>query len=532
MPLLSYLRFTLVLSLLIFLAWQKVQPSVWLQKAYGVWQIQNQTIPEYDPFASYAVQPPETEEEADSEHRFKALDTLTQKTLAWLTWGYENRVEDWKQMASRFAIFHYLIALVAYYSFIFACQKVSGSATLGVVFASTAMMVIVLCGYPQDAHLVGLLLFCLFLNGLGSDRLSWWALIFIPALWVLWVNADGGFWVGIALSFGLFLARIVELYQYFQNGGEEKTDLSRILRNLILTSVILLTSAYLTQFNPNGFRVLKLALNYPRGENIPDFPFWQPYDFSQPSANCWILMAFMAFLILLFLLSRCTLLPKYLILLVIFFVWALIHQKAFVWFVVIASWTVAYLSSGMRRPLQAIEPPPSAFGKIAYLILPVLALATSPSILALLNQASISNLVTADTPIEIGAVLKPNPENEFFPEWNDLLAHYPNQSFTGEILATPAQADFLMSVLEVPNHVVIHSHAYTYEKVTWDEYKALRDLGPSWWDLLERYQISLVILTPKTPLAKQLAIEKNWQVLRNDDHLFIAIRSKIPTTWR
>jgi hypothetical protein len=211
MPLLPYLRFGLVLSLLILLAWQKVQPSVWLQKAYGAWQIQHQTIPEYDPFASYAVHPPETEEEANSEHRFKALDTLTQKTLAWLTSGYENRVEDWKHMAARFAIFHYLIGLAAYYSLILACQKVSGSATLGVLFASTAMVVIVLRGYPQDAHLVGLLLFCLFLNGLGSDRLSWWALIFIPALWVLWVNADGGFWVGIALSFGLFLARIVEL---------------------------------------------------------------------------------------------------------------------------------------------------------------------------------------------------------------------------------------------------------------------------------------------------------------------------------
>ncbi len=526
------LRLVLIFSVLVALAWQKVGPGVWLQRAYGEWILREGKIPEYEPFNSYSVQPPDEGEEADTAHRFKGVDYLTQVGLAKLTEGLGNTVAEWGQIAARFAILHYALGLVAFVCLMRACQAASGSSLFGAVFAIVGFVPLMLVSYPQDAQLIGLTLFCIFLDFLSKERISWLALLVLPGLWVVWVNADGGFLAG-GLLFVCFLgSRVIEGYQLLRNPPYQRDEVIRVTRNIGITFVVVGASLFLTKYNHYGYGVIKLALLYPRGDNIPDLTWWQPLEYSKPTLLCWLVLGFLAGVVLFQVASRRVMGAKYLIPVVATLTWALVHEKANVWFFVIAAWAGAYLFLGIIGKYWPSEARSSWKYKVLLLVLPVVALATAPATRLLFGSGSVYDLASAKTPVPFAAVLKENPEADQYPEFGDIVANYPNGKFTGEIFTGPEQGDYLLAHLKVPTHVMLHSHAYTQDKISWNEYIVIRELGGAWWDLLERYQITLVMLPPKAPLIGQLRNEKNWRILRDDPVLVIAIRTKIPDTWR
>jgi hypothetical protein len=106
-------------------------------------------------------------------------------------------------------------------------------------------------------------------------------------------------------------------------------------------------------------------------------------------------------------------------------------------------------------------------------------------------------------------------EGEQVPGFDDVLAaHYPGGRFTGSILATPMQGDFLMWAL-APDVPVTYAHIHLFPPDFWEELGVVGQGRPGWGDVLEKYRVNLLVVEAEFAqhLRAELLKAPGWRIL-------------------
>jgi hypothetical protein len=94
---------------------------------------------------------------------------------------------------------------------------------------------------------------------------------------------------------------------------------------------------------------------------------------------------------------------------------------------------------------------------------------------------------------------------------------YPNGKFTGTIMATPMQGDYLMWAL-APDVPVTYSHMHLFHPDYWEELAVVGQGQPGWMDVLEKYRVNLIVVEAhySQRLRQQLERTKGWTILLDE----------------
>jgi hypothetical protein len=98
-----------------------------------------------------------------------------------------------------------------------------------------------------------------------------------------------------------------------------------------------------------------------------------------------------------------------------------------------------------------------------------------------------------------------------------LRANYPNGRFTGTIMATPMQGDYLMWAL-APEVPVTYSHMHLFHPDYWEELAVVGQGRSGWQDVLEKYRVNLVIIEAQygPKLREQLGRSSDWTIVLDE----------------
>ena len=107
-------------------------------------------------------------------------------------------------------------------------------------------------------------------------------------------------------------------------------------------------------------------------------------------------------------------------------------------------------------------------------------------------------------------------------EWAKPLAailkkSYPQGRFTGTIMATPMQGDYLMWAL-APDVPVTYSHMHLFHPDYWEELAVVGQGRPGWTDVLEKYRVNLLVIEAQygPKLREQLQKTPGWTIVLDE----------------
>ena len=107
-------------------------------------------------------------------------------------------------------------------------------------------------------------------------------------------------------------------------------------------------------------------------------------------------------------------------------------------------------------------------------------------------------------------------------EWAKPMAeiirkNYPKGQFTGTIMATPMQGDYLMWAL-APEVPVTYSHMHLFHPDYWNELAIVGQGRPGWMDVLEKYRVNLIVIEAQygPRLKEQLQKTAGWTIVLDE----------------
>ena len=133
----------------------------------------------------------------------------------------------------------------------------------------------------------------------------------------------------------------------------------------------------------------------------------------------------------------------------------------------------------------------------------------------------IQEAVSSGTPWELAReVTQPGVgESDWAHEIHDILQkNYPGGAYTGTIMATPMQGDYLMWAL-APKVPVTYAHMHLFHPDYWSELGIVGRGEPGWEDVLEKYQVNLLVVeadfAPR--LREQLMkVPNQWKIVLDE----------------
>jgi hypothetical protein len=81
-------------------------------------------------------------------------------------------------------------------------------------------------------------------------------------------------------------------------------------------------------------------------------------------------------------------------------------------------------------------------------------------------------------------------------------------------MATPMQGDYLMWAL-APDIPVTYSHIHLFHPDYWEELGIVGQGRPGWWDILDKYQVNLLVVEAEfaEDLRKALRNSPEWTIV-------------------
>jgi hypothetical protein len=412
-------------------------------------------------------------------------------------------------------------------------------AVLGVLAAALPT----LCGGPrQDEWDVGLLLFVTLMAATTPTRPPWWvAVLGLPALFGLWVNAHASVTIGLGWLAAIALGRVVEWWRARRDGTTERPAVGRLLLALALCAAAACLSPDGPRVFPDSFRTIK-------NSNIYALPAWTPVDFSKPAGMAWGYFATLAALLVAQLVSRRVPGPTGLVVLLSFGFWPAIQQRGLGAWWLIVPWLAVPLVAGVWSPfvagtdLRSVRPSSDggdartdrrSVPAVRWVAVGLIALAviTTPAVRSLiLGPRGLDAVVTPDTPTHLAQELTAADDAGRFPtEFRQVVrAAYPDGRYRGAILSGEEQGDFLAWVLDGDNTrpVMVYSRPETFDPAIWVEAQRALEGAGDWWEILGRHQVNLVAIHPgrHDKLAERLRRSKEWAIVEDGAALLVAVR--------
>jgi len=382
-----------------------------------------------------------------------------------------------------------LTVLIFYFSFL--RSKNVKAAFLATVFA----LIMLGAFFTLRPQVLGYIFMLIMLVGLeryrqGLSHSLWW----LPALFLIWVNTHGTFFLGLGV-FGIYWLTGLASFSYGGIYGEKWSPEQRLhmLKVALLSVVLLPLTPYGTRLATYPFQ---MAFMQPL--NVSSVIEWQPLSFALPFGK--IMMVALLLLVLAQVLFRLNHSLTSFVLLMAGAFAAYAHIRFLLFFLLFLTPKIAEILS---RWIPEYEPAKDK---------PVLNLIISLCILGgaihyLSNPSRLTTPFLESYPVKAVDYLRDHPQNAMLNEygWGGYLIHelYPQQK-----VFIDGRADF-----------------YEYAGVFAD-YLDMMHVEQNAFRLLDRYDIRACLLPRKSTLATVLGQLPQWKVAYSDDVAVLYVRDR------
>jgi hypothetical protein len=349
---------------------------------------------------------------------------------------------------------------------------------------------------PQIA---GLACYCVLLTLLTSRRWSplyWWC---TGGLFCAWANLHGSFVVGLALLVCAALGRAIDVWRRTGRAACAADDAPfkrLILLTLVATAVSLV--------NPYGFRLYSEVISVSRNPNLSDLTEWQPLAFG--TRHGLITVAAAIVLLAAWIFDRRRLRAGEVLAVVGFGAATVYSARMVLWWAPLAAVSFAIHAHALLRRSWPVtwrlgRSRPAIGWTIAAVALAAISLASTPPGQHLVFGRPIrpEAVVSEQTPVAATRWLSGRPPaRQIFNiyEWGDYL-----------VWAGPP---------EVP--VFVTSQAHLVPRAVWRDYMSVIGVSPGWQEILDRYQVDLVLVDKRRRSALIDALKKDggWKRVYED----------------
>jgi hypothetical protein len=464
----------LFLGLFAMTARNVIDPDVWWHLKTGELIAQHKSVPRSDPFS------------------------YTRAGQPWVTHEWLTELGMYElQFHAGFGPLIVLFAAITTIAFLLLYLRcgpapyLAGIVTLCAAWASAPLWGV----RPQILSLLLTSLWLLILDRSGNDpKLLWWTL----PLTLLWVNLHAGFAVGLVLS-ALFLAGDFIEHRLAQH----RNSFLKANLHLPKAALILLLDILLVPVNPNGLRMFSYPIETLRSTTMQSYIVeWASPNFHRPEYWPFLLILLATFATLCW--SRNPLRPRDLILLLVALYASLISIRMIPLFVLIAAPLIANRLGNWPRSLSHRR---SNFH-------------TS------LNAAIILAMTTFAI-VRISQVIghqRDAETSEFPARAVTFLQQHPP---TGPIFNLYDWGGYLIWKLYPRTPVFIDGRADLYGPDLFHDFADAYQFKGRWQQILQRWHIQTVIVSPTSALAVGLQSAPGWTISYQDSQAIIL--TSLPT---
>jgi hypothetical protein len=250
--------------------------------------------------------------------------------------------------------------------------------------------------------------------------------------------------------------------------------------------------------------------------------------------------------------------PAQVILILLFGVQAVLHQRMLVWWLMLAPWLAAPLWPSIADRLrkwwtgrdwvnakpQAAIANGASFRKtlLAGLLCVVIFLWTAPGQwLVTATPAPLDESLSKATPWQLADQLRRpgDPAAAYLPALNESLSAYgPEQRFRGRIFASETLGDYFLWSLPPETPPVVYTHVHLFSPEHWQRCLIVKVAWPGWEQVLEEFGVNLIVVEADLHPFLRDAVLSNpaWKVVLNESgsaekpnlrtRLFVAVRKK------
>jgi len=555
-----YLQTSHVLAILVVMAiflFYNFNPlghtDIWGHIKLGEWIVQNQRLPEREPFSPHS----------DPTLPASNFAWLTQVMLygtfrlgAWLAGGGPLQQTEGGVDLLRFL--HGLCQAAKATFLLLAFRRCTRSLPLaigGVVIVFVLTLAPSGVQRPQSfAEVLFALLLWLLIRpltaGVAEPSISWRCTWGVGGLLVLWANVHGSFLVGFVLVALFWLGGVLESLRDRGFGATLRTTaLHRPLLALVVGFVAMSFA------NPHGWRAIPEVFAFAQLPPVRTMTEWQPMAFSRGPGGHWGYLAILILIALTQLASPRVFQPTPLLLLATFGLGPLVQERLMTWWCMLvpiillpvwadlvvvgpetaARWTsvlslrktiiaagiviVGLVWTNLFQLLLGHEPTPLPVAVAPATLWPV----TDDVLHGRAAAAAGDNQKLADNPLAQALATS--------------LKTYPNGQFRGAIFVPEAMGDYLVWSLPAYAPVTVYSHVHVFPTRYWDDYREVLFGRPGWKTVLDRNDVNLVIapIEQCRELFEKLKADPNWTVIlepttetRHRSHRLFAVLRKTP----
>jgi hypothetical protein len=496
--------------------------DIWGHLAFGRWITDNLRLPHDDPVCAFAEPEPPS-----------ILYCWLGQTSFYLLYHVGELLaggDALQRMAGGVELLrlgHALIVVLRCLVLLAAFRRLSGSlplacAGLGVLLVLSLGNIAIL--RPQ---VLSELFFALVLLALSRPVLSKRSLVLLPLLFALWANVHGSWAIGLVLLAACLVGRSAEVS--WSSGWQPRRVLADAqVRRLLPTLLLSVTAVAL--LNPAGPWIFANTLQMAAHPNVLAMDEWQPLEFSAGAGGHWAYLATLLLAAVTLAASPRWFSPTTWIVLVLFAVQPLRHQRMLVWWLMLTPWLLmpywAALAERRAGRWPSYRSVPSFRKTLLVAFLAVFFVLWSMPGQWLLSghPGPLERTVSAGTPWQLAAQLREpgRPDAAWLPELQKRLnASYPRQRFTGCVFASETLGDYLVWALPSQYPVFIYTHVHLFAPANWQACTLIRSASPGWRSMLDRFRINLVLVEPdQNPrLCAQLKQDTDWQVLLDETGL-------------
>jgi hypothetical protein len=491
--------------------------DVWGFVKYGQWMAEHCAIPAGEPFCPWW----------DGRQEFTQFYTISELVMfgCYALGGTIAGGDDVSQMSGGVEMLRTLHALltVARLAVLMAVfWRVSRSrlvTILGAVLVLSLDLSNLAVFRPQS---FAQLFFAIMLWPLSAPVLSRRAVVALPALMALWANTHGSYIVGFALL-GVYTAgRICELVLKGVTRPREFLADQSTRYGAIAFVLAFAAVATLNPYGPDLFRRTIALSNHPSlttavGE-------WKPLAFVWKMGWHWVFMVSLLGIAGLQLVAKSPMKPARILALLVFGCGVALQNRFVIWWAMVVPWAVlpqlAELFAAGRRRLStkilAADEPDFRKTLLCALVTVVGFLWSVPGGWLLHGTPTeLESSISAGTPWRVARSIQHLDRGE--PALDAALKQYPDGRFRGAILATPMQGDYLMWSLS-PEVPVTYAHIHLFPPDFWEELGIVGNGLPGWWDVLEKYQINLLVVESDYArnLREELKKSPHWLIVKDE----------------
>jgi hypothetical protein len=498
----------LIAGLAIYLSFYPLQyTDVWAHAKYGEWYWQHRSTPGVEPLSPFT----------DKEAPFANVAWLSQVTYYGLyefgaTVAGGDAESQLRGGAEALRSFHLLLLVARFVLLWLALRRFGGSDTWATLGVFLYMFAVGFGSAVQRPQAFGLFFFTATIFALSTPTLSRRAMIWLPAMFLLWANLHGTFMAGL-LVLGLHtVGRVIER-------GARDCEIHRLAIACVLCGVA-------TFVNPHGPLLIKHLLAFSSHPNLQTMSEWFPMRFSAEGGGHWPYLMSLILLVFVRVLGGRKVGVAGWLVAIPFAIWPWLQARMLLWWWTVAVWLLARLGPGLADRFPTLpslpdRPPTRANAWIATAVIAI-AVLLFPPIRSLSPGLphDVDHTVAAETPWRLGLELKAQSADEG--RWQPnlraaLKAHYPGGKFIGAIFASETQGDFLIWALPPEIPVMMYTHAHVFTPEYWNDCVVAEIDATGWRELLNKYRANLIVIETEThqEFAAEVRTDPNWAIVQD-----------------